>query len=368
MDVTKTVSENLSDPIPDPLKPHTPMHAHHHMKVGAVNVGHGMSSGSESGSNSGDGEGESDVSDMVIDNSSKFAALSKKRRKSGESDYVPHEDSRSPESQSESESDSHSEQSEEESDTSAESRGLAPKPPASTLVRRLSDESDRSSSSSRLTPQQKQPSSTGLRMSPLIKRGSHSPFMKSNTRNILNDVSMRKYNYELCPPKRRAALNAKYTFDDENDSDDVNVRPGYQQNRVRRRRSPSGSEYEASDRSSAESSGEDSFVVEDESDDDYRPTKRSGRSGRGGRRGRVRNECSISLHESSEGLSIPKPRRIPPRASSGTENCTRQSHKLGMVGGLARNGYVARALFIYTYEDKLLCLGIHVQARYMCIW
>ena len=299
MDVKKEVNENLCDPIPDPLKPHTPMHTHHHMKVDAVEVGvgHGLSSGSESGSNSGDGEGESDVSDMVIDNSSKFAALSKKRRKSGESDYVPHEDSRSPESQSESESDSHSEQSEEESDTSAESRQPPPKPPARTLVRRLSDESDRSSSSSQLTPQQKQRqqlSSTGLRMSPLIKRGSHSPFTKSNTRNILNDVSMRKYNYELCPPKRRAALNAKYTFDDENDSDDdVHVRPGYRQSRVRRR-SPSGSEYEASDQSSAESSGEDSFVVGDESDDDYQPTKRSGRSGRRGRRGRVRILCSIS--------------------------------------------------------------------------
>lgn len=317
MDVTKTVNENLCGPIPDPLKPHTPMHTHHQMKVGAVNVemGHGMSSGSESGSNSGDGEGESDVSDMVIDNSSKFAALSKKRRKSGESDYVPHEDSRSPESQSESESDSHSEQSEEESDTSAESRGPPQKPPAHTLVRRLSDESDRSSSSSQLTPQQKQrqqlSSTGGVRMSPLIKRGSHSPFTKSNTRNILNDVSMRKYNYELCPPKRRAALNAKYTFDDENDSDDVGVRHGYQPSRARRRRSPSGSEYEASDQSSAESSSEDSFVVEDESDDDYRPTKRSGRSGPRGRRGRVRNECSISLHEKFRWFINPKAKGNP---------------------------------------------------------
>lgn len=299
MDVAKNIDGNLSVPVSDPLLPHSPTqaHDHDHMNVSAVRTGTGHTVNSESDSVSSSGEGESDVSDMVVDNSSKFAALSKKRRKSGESDYVPREESRSPESQSESESESNSGQSEEEeSDTSAESNGLPPrKLPTGSLVRRLSDESDHSSSSSsRLTPaplQQHQRASPG--MSPLIKRTSNShssPFTKTNTRNILNDVTMRRHNYQLCPPKRQAAMNVKYSFysEDEDQEDEPIVRSSYK-SRVnrKRRRSPSGSEYEASDPTSVESSGEDSFVVDDDESDDYRPRKR-GAGGRG-RRARVSN-------------------------------------------------------------------------------
>lgn len=297
MDVAENIGGSLSVSVQDPPGPHSPTQARHHMKIGTVKMGTGHAMSSESDSGSSSGEGESDVSDMVVDNSSKFAALSKKRRKSGESDYVPHEESRSPESQSESESESNSVQSEEgeeESDTSAESRGLPPKPPTGGLhvVRRQSDESDRSSSSSsRLTPlQQHQRASPG--MSPLIKRTSNSrtsPFTKTNTRNILNDVTMRQRNYQLCPPKRQAAMNVKYSYysdDDDDYEDEPVVRTSYQSRGKRRRRSPSGSEYEASDQTSAESSGEDSFVVDDdESDGDYQPRKR-GAVGRG-RRARV---------------------------------------------------------------------------------
>lgn len=294
MDVARTIGGTPSVPVSEPLLPHSQTQAHRHMKVGAVRMGTGHNMSSESDSGSSSGEGESDVSDMVVDNSSKFAALSKTRRKSGESDYVPHEESRSPESQSESESESNSGQSE-ESDTSAESRGLPRKPPTGSLVRRLSDESDlSSSSSSRVTPaplQQHQRASPG--MSPLIKRTSNSrssPFTKTNTRNILNDVAMRRHNYQLCPPKRQAAMNVKYSFysDDEGEEEDERIVRSSYQSRVnrKRRRSPSGSEYEASDPTSLESSGEDSFVVDDdESDDDYRPRKR-GAGGRG-RRARV---------------------------------------------------------------------------------
>lgn len=298
MDVAKNIGGNLSVPVSDPLLPPSPTQAHHQTKLGAAKTGTGHAMSSESDSGSSSGEGESDVSDMVVDNSSKFAALSKKRRKSGESDYVPHEESRSPESQSESESESNSGQSEEgeeESDTSAESRGLLRMPPTGSLVRRLSDESDHSSSSSsRVTPtpvQQHQRASPG--MSPLIKRTSNSrssPFTKTNTRNILNDVTMRRHNYQLCPPKRQAAMNVKYHYYSEDEEDDEPVvRSSYQSRANRkRRRSPSGSEYEASDPTSVESSGEDSFIVEDdESDDDYRPRKR-GAGGRG-KRARVSN-------------------------------------------------------------------------------
>ena len=285
MDVVKKSGGSHTGFVPDPLMPHSPTQAHHHVRVGPVEMGteQAMSSGSDSGSSSEDRD--SDVSDMVIDNSSKFAALSKGRRKSGESDYVPHSDSHSPESQSESESESNSEQSADESDSSEDSRVPPSKPPTSSLIRRPSDESDRSScSSSQLTPlQQRQLTpTTGLGKSPLIKRGS--PFAKSNTRNILNDVTMRKHSYELCPPRRQAALNPTYTFYDNDSGDEVDIRP-YQSRKMgrRRRRSPSGSEYEASDLSSRESSGEDSFIV-DESDDDYRPGKRPGRAGGRGRR------------------------------------------------------------------------------------
>ena len=291
MDVAKNVGESLSVPVPDPLMPHSPTQAHHRMKVGAVKMGtgHTMSSGSDSGSSS--GEGESDVSDMVVDNSSKFAALSKNRRKSGESDYVPHDGSRSPESQSESESESNSGQSEEESDTSAESRGLPLKPPTRSLVRGMSEESDRSSSSSsRLTPLQQHNQRASPGKSPLIKRASNSPFAKTNTRNILNDVTMRQRNYQLCPPKRQAAMNVKYSYYSDEDEEEPRVRSYQSRGIKRRRRSPSGSEYEASDQSSRESSGGDSFVVDDdESEDDYRPRKRAG--GRA-RRARVR-ECIV---------------------------------------------------------------------------
>ena len=273
----------------DPLMPHTPSHA---LRADNMGVGQGMSSESESGSTS--GEGESDVSDMVIDNSSKFAALSKARRKSGESDYVPNEEgSRSPESQSESESgsDSGKPSEEEESDSSGESRSLSSKPPTGSLVRRDSDESDRSSGSSLplSTIQQRRRQEQQLQrdagMSPLIKRGSYSPFAKTNTRNILNEVAMRKHNYELCPPRRRAAQNVKYKDFYDDSEDEVDIKPTYARQRGRRK-SPSGSEFEVSEADSEESSAGESFVVSD--DDDYRPRKRSGRTGGRGRRGRVR--------------------------------------------------------------------------------
>ena len=301
MDVMKKAGGSVSGSVPDPLKPHSPMYAHQHMKLGAgkMGTGDGLSSGSESGSSS--GEGESDVSDMVIDNSSKFAALSKTRRKSGESDYVPQVGSRSPESRSEeSESESNSGQSEdEESDTSAESKGLPSKVASSDRFRSPSNDSDRSSnSSSRLTPlqQHRQQMSTGSRMSPLIKHGSHSPFTKANTRNMLNNVTIGKHNYNLCPPKRKAARDVKYTFYDNDSFEDEEEKEVVEVKRYqsrRRRRSPSGSNYEASDMTSEESSGGRSFVVdEDDWDEDYAPKKRSRRAGGRGRRGRVREYSS----------------------------------------------------------------------------
>lgn len=297
MDVANKVSGSLSVSVPDPLLPHSPSRARHKMKASADRrgAGHAMSSGSDSGSSS--GEEESDVSDIVVDNKSKFAALSKKRRKSGESDYVPREESHSPESQSESESESNSGRSaveEEESDTSAESRGLLRKPSTSGLLQRQSDESDYSNtSSSRSTTLQKYQKSSPAGKSPLIKRTSNSsPFTKTNTRNILNDVTMRQRNYQLCPPKRQAAMNIKYSYysDDEVDEEEPKVRP--YRARGKRRGSPSGSEYEASGQSSMESSGEESFVVDDdESDDDYRPRKRAG-----GRERRARVREKLSYH------------------------------------------------------------------------
>ena len=278
----------------DPLMPHTPSHA---LRADNMGMGQGMSSESESGSSS--GEGESDVSDMVIDNSSKFAALSKSRRKSGESDYVPNEQgSRSPESQSESESgsDSGKPSEEEESDTSAESRSLSSKPPTGSLVRRDSDESDRSSGSSLQLSmiQRRRQKEQQLRrdVSPLIKRGQYSPFAKTNTRNILNEVAMRKHNYELCPPRRRAAQNVKYKDFYDDSEDEVDIKPTYTRQRGRRK-SPSGSEFEVSEADSEESSAGESFVVSD--DDDYRPTKRSGRAGGRGRRGRVRGRGNVHV-------------------------------------------------------------------------
>lgn len=295
MDFAKKDGDGVSvGHVPDSLMPHTPSHT---LRVGAANMGMGqdMSSESESGSTSGDGE--SDVSDMVVDNSSKFAALSKSRRKSGESDYVPLEEgSRSPESHSESESESNSGGGQSaESDTSAESRSISSKPRMGSLVRRLSDESDRSScSSSQLTTIQQRRQQQQLqqrdqtRMSPLIKRGSYSPFAKTNTRNILNEVAMRKQNsfYELCPPRRRAAQNVKYKdFYDESE-EEVDIKPSYRPRG--RRKSPSGSEFEASDVDSEESSAGGSFVVSDDDEDEYRPAKRSGRAGGRGRRGKVR--------------------------------------------------------------------------------
>jgi hypothetical protein len=106
---------------------------------------------------------------------------------------------------------------------------------------------------------------------------------------------MRRHNYQLCPPKRQAAMNVKYSFysEDEEDEgeDEPIVRSSYQSRASRkRRRSPSGSDYEASDPTSVESSGEDSFVVDDDESDDYRRRKR-GPGGRG-RRARVRMWCA----------------------------------------------------------------------------
>ena len=244
----------------------------------------GLSAVLSSGSDSHDSD--SNVSDMVVEVGTKFASLKSRNRKSLDGDFVPMSGS---DSKSNSESGS-----EVESDSDSKSDG-------GLVIADVENGSAYSTStnSRSVTPQRSKGQLTHystasfyrpkIGQSPKITRDSPFNFNRSNVRQ-----SNSKYSYELCPrsydllpPQRRAAANVRYKYSEESDqSDDSEQLPRKPVRRGRKARSDS--EFEMSGASEGEPSNEDSFIDDDVSEEEYRPSRN-----RGGNKGRAQRKVSI---------------------------------------------------------------------------
>ena len=264
----KELSRGNSGSVPDPLMPHSPTQVHTQISArSSLGMGQPSSSGSGSGSSMEDDAEESDVSDMVVENTSKFASLSRERLKSGGSDYQPPSQASDRSETGESE--------ESDSETGSES---------------ATDHASYERSSYSNTPTKPERPSPSIprhnqiqnSLSPLIGRGS--PMSNSSTRSKLSDVTMRSgHSYQLCPPRRTAARNVNYNkFMGYSSEDSIDVEPERPFRQGRRRHTQSDSEFEVSGgegKASASSSEGNSYLVDESSDDDFRPRRR--KEGRG---------------------------------------------------------------------------------------
>ena len=212
---------------------------------------------------------ESDVSDMVIDNQSKFKDLNKQRRKSGGSDYNQPSDSNLM-SESESESGSMSGDS-----YSNRSKSASLKPDSLAVShgeRHSEDDSEESSSRSSLLLQINH---SKVRHTPIVRK---SPLNVTHRSSPSEVTSIRGYRYSMLP-FRSAATNVSYSryMEDEADSDSstpvgVNWR--------RKLQKESESEFEVSDRSEASVSEEFDESEEDFSEAEYQPRKGKSKTSR----------------------------------------------------------------------------------------
>lgn len=221
---------------------------------------HSQATNNKNMSSSSSSSGESEVSDMVVDDASRFEDLSKQRKKSGGSDYHPKSASNSM-SESESESVSNS------GSYSEQSTPLYQKKVSSSV--RLSDEDSEATSSRSvsMTPNR-------LKNSPVVRK---SPLNVSR-RFAPNEVTaMRGYRYSMLP-SRSAATNisySRYLEEEESDSDYA----GFGNRKRGKKQHSSDSEFEVGGRGE-ESASEELSNSEDFSEDEYRPPKRKARGGR----------------------------------------------------------------------------------------
>lgn len=228
--------------------------AHYHSQTANKNI---TSSSSENG--------DSDVSDMVVENSSRFDGLSKERRKSGGSDYRPRSASNSSESESESVSNSGS--------YSERSTPFSQKQNSTRLSGEDSEATSRSRSVS-MTPvhgNRFKNSTAVVRKSPL----------NVTHRSAPSEVTaMRGYRYSMLP-SRSAAANVSYSryLEEESDSD-----CGFYGTRKRGRKQlakdSSESEFEVGGKSEESVSEELTNSDDDFSEDEHRPSRRKARRGR----------------------------------------------------------------------------------------
>lgn len=213
-----------------------------------------------SGSSSSSG-GESDVSDMVVENSSRFEGLSKKRKQSA--DYHPQSASNSM-SESESESMSNS------GSGSEHSTPLSRNKVSSNF--RLSDE-DSEATSSRSVSMTPVPGNR-FKNSPLVRKSPLNVARRSAPSEV---TAMRGYRYSMLP-SRSAATNVSYSrYLEEGDSDSDYAGFG---SRKRRKNQPSSdSEFEVGEKWE-ESASEDLSNSAEDLSDEYRPPKRKARGRR----------------------------------------------------------------------------------------
>ena len=238
--------------------------AHYHSQ--ATNSKNISSSSSSSG-------GESDVSDLVVENSSRFEGLNKQRKKS--TDYRPQSASNSM-SESESESASNS------GSGSEKSAQFSQKKVSSNS--RLSDE-DSEATSSRSVSMTPVPGNR-FKNSPLVRKSPLNVARRSGPSEV---TAMRGYRYSMLP-SRSAAANVSYSrYLEEADSDSDGT--GFGRKRGRKQLS-SDSEFEVGGKWE-ESASEDLSNSAEEFSDEYRPPKRKAKGrgqkvgeGEGGRKGR----------------------------------------------------------------------------------
>ena len=213
------------------------------------------------------GQEDSDVSDMVVENPSRFQGLSKDRRKSGGSDYRPQS-----ESNSESGSASPSHTSSESYSTRSTPFSSKRQSPASRLSEEDNDSEGALSRSVSIPPP---PRSQGrFKNSPLVRKSPLSVAHRSSSSEV---TAMRGYRYSMLP-SRSAAMNVNYTgyLDEESDSDDNFAM--VKKKRPRKQIKDSESEFEMS--GAAETSDEAASLSEQFSEDEYRPPRRKAKGGR----------------------------------------------------------------------------------------
>lgn len=254
----------------DPIFVHSPR-THYHSKASAVE----LSTSSSSNSNPGSGD-ESDVSDLVIDRKGKFENLSRQRRKSGGSDYVPLSGSNSM-SESESES-SRSISRSNESDSKPVS--VASTPPVKRTVPSIQavkkeEEGEEEEAEERRFPLSFPLGQNRFHNSPVVRR---SPLKSSHRFSPSEVTTMRGYRYSMLP-SRTAALNVSYSrYLAESDSDDTSLGRTWKRGKKRRNKDESESEFEMMEEESEEASPSPATSYSEElSEDDYRPPKKKGR-------------------------------------------------------------------------------------------
>ena len=284
----------------DPIKPHSPQSNY---PSSTSRTGMRLESSSESDSNDSHGENsDSNVSDMIEDTTVRFASI-RTKRKSLDGDFNPKSgsSSRSPsKTGSDSESGTGSVESsdgnlviaENGSVSSRASNSRTVSPQRSRVAAQLSEEESDNGTTNRTS------SFYGSRskqhkfgQSPLVTRDSPFTFKRGNHSNTRESNS--RYSYELCPPsfeiyppRRRAAVNVRYQFSD-NESEESNesdVPPLKRNRRQQKRRRRSESEFEVSGESEATSNNISVIDDSEESEEEYHPTRRRGGTKNGSRR------------------------------------------------------------------------------------
>ena len=262
--------------VPDPILPHSPSHSHHQRLIfSAADMGmkEDISSESDSGSSSGN------VSDMIVDNDSKFAQISRDRVRINSNYSPPSSSQSSDQSESESKSSSSGESANSSSEEGEEEEeGLRPPRPRFPFL----EDSD-------------------------LSRSSTPSMVRPRTQPVATPLSNSAYGagYGSCPPRRKAAQRVTYASsyhfnDDENEpsSEEDSIAP----RRRRRKRSDSEFELSADSRLSSEDD-DDSFLDDDDvsSEDNYAAThSRRGGTGRRGFRSKVGHmtncrQCYLSV-------------------------------------------------------------------------
>ena len=219
----------------------------------------------------------SDVSDMIIDKTSRFQKLSGHRRKSGESDYRPVSDSNNEDVSDNSKSVLESESEE----SGSEGSSMVPKRSKLHSGKRHGGAiSEDDSEESRLTPRSISNPAVlhDLKRTPIVRK---SPLGVSQPRTNLRDVAvMRGYRYSM-HPSRTAAMNVsykRYLAVDENEESDESSEDSTNRKKGRgNRRRDSDSDFEVP---GMEESSEDVASMEEGSEEEYYPPKRKGRVGR----------------------------------------------------------------------------------------
>ncbi len=247
---------------PDPIVTHSPRsHYHSHL----AHADPSSSPNSESRSHS-----DSDVSDMVIDNPSRFKDLGRRERKG--SDY--HLPSDAP---SESESDTGMNPSDESQSENSRSTASLKNKSSDVVVDDDDDDDDSEESSSRASSSLLlRVSKKQLERSPMVRKSPLSVSHRSNSKSV---TSMRGYRYSM-QPSRSVAANvsySRYLQEDEEESDSsLPVRGNA--GRRRKKQIESESEFEVSGKSEEASLSEELSNSEDFSEEDYRPPKQKGRT------------------------------------------------------------------------------------------